>query len=199
MKSKKKQKTLKENVDYTITYKNNIDVHNGSGSNAPSIVLNGIGDFSGAIRKNFIITPKDIKNVTIEPIGDMIYTGMDLSGQVKEAIVVRDGNSILNPERDYTVSFFTGKKGTVPVYNVTGTYMQDTQMRVVITAKTTGNYKGTAASFSSTTSASTFSPVSASVAETVLSSAAFSSGSIFLTSRHSGSVRYFPSRFLNRI
>ena len=144
MKSKKKQKTLKENVDYTITYKNNIDVHNGSGSNAPSIVLNGIGDFSGAIRKNFIITPKDIKNVTIEPIGDMIYTGMDLSGQVKEAIVVRDGNSILNPERDYTVSFFTGKKGTVPVYNVTGTYMQDTQMRVVITAKTTGNYKGTA-------------------------------------------------------
>lgn len=144
IKSRKKQKTLKENVDYTVTYKNNINVYNGTGSNAPSIILNGIGDFSGAIRKNFIITPKDIKNVTIEPIGDMIYTGKDLSQQAENSIVVRDGNNILDPERDYMVSFFTGKKGTVPAYNVIGTYMQDTQMWVVVTAKTTGNYKGTA-------------------------------------------------------
>lgn len=143
LKSKRKQATLKENVDYSLSYRNNINVNDGKGADAPSVTINGIGDYSGTIRKTFVITPKKINGVSIDPIGDYVYDGRDFSGKILDSIVVKDGSHTLELGKDYTVVFLKGRGGTT-ASSVVGVWNQDTLMSAVIVANPQGNYQGTA-------------------------------------------------------
>lgn len=61
-------KTLKEGVDYTVDYTDNIDV------GTATVTITGIGNYTGTVTKNFEITPAEITGyVTIS--GDPIYGG----------------------------------------------------------------------------------------------------------------------------
>lgn len=52
-------KTLEENKDYTVTYSN----QNGVAGENVTVVINGIGNYSGSITKQVLITPKPSRNV----------------------------------------------------------------------------------------------------------------------------------------
>lgn len=52
-------KTLKEDRDYTVTYKNNINV------GTASVVVTGQGDYNGKVTKSFLINPEAVKPVSV--------------------------------------------------------------------------------------------------------------------------------------
>lgn len=46
---------LKQDRDYTVSYKNNVNIHSGTGTGAPEAVITGIKNYTGTITKNFAI------------------------------------------------------------------------------------------------------------------------------------------------
>ena len=110
-------KTLVNGKDYTLTYKNNVNVGTGKA------IVTGKGKYTGTVTKTFKITAKSITGLIFVKIPNKAYTGK----QVKPAVTVKFGSKVLAKGTDYTVKYGTNKntgKGTV-----------------TITGK--GNYKGT--------------------------------------------------------
>ena len=68
-KGKSKVQTLRLNVDYTVTYRNNIEV----GGETATVTVRGIGEYRGTVTKAFNITQKSIKKVTLSAVGDIKY------------------------------------------------------------------------------------------------------------------------------
>lgn len=102
----KKQK-LVQNVDYTISYENNINV-----SGEHKIIIKGIGDFYGEITKTFTIEPKLAKNLTIEPIADWGGTFEEISNKIEDIVIIRDGIFTVEPSNyDVNISKGTSAKG----------------------------------------------------------------------------------------
>lgn len=68
---------LKQDVDYKVQgYKNNINIADKSDADAPTVMIVGIGNYSGTINLKFSIVTKSISdNVTVEAIPDQMYTG----------------------------------------------------------------------------------------------------------------------------
>ena len=114
-----KTKTLKINVDYTISYRNNVNV----GENTADVTIRGIGEYKGVTTKTFTITPKSIRNVTLSQAGDITY------GETP-SVTVMDGIHELIKDKDYEV-----------VLSTTGSASEDTPS--VLTVKGMGNYTGT--------------------------------------------------------
>lgn len=85
---------MTENVDYTVTFGNNVEV------GTAVATINGIGNNTGTIVKNFRIIAQ-LSKCTISPIPAQQYTG----SEVKPALTVRCGNSILMEGSDYTVTY----------------------------------------------------------------------------------------------
>lgn len=110
-----KAQNLKLNVDYTVTYFDNVDV------GTAKVVVRGIGEFSGRITKEFSITPKSIQKVTLSPVGDIVY------GQTPK-VVVTDGTLELIEGTDYEVVL--SKSGSADV---------DTESELTVSG--IGNYK----------------------------------------------------------
>ena len=113
---------LNEKTDYILTYNNNINVGNAS------IVITGKGDYSGTIKKNFLIKSRDIslKNNQISVCGvpdSDIYTGKTC---VYPEIVVKCGNTIMKVGKDYTIGYHNNKNIGIA--------------KVIISGK--GNYSG---------------------------------------------------------
>ncbi|MBD5444037.1 MAG: hypothetical protein HDR29_00620 [Lachnospiraceae bacterium] len=115
-KGREKTQKLKLNVDYTVTYTNNINV----GTNTAQVTVNGIGEYTGEINKEFSITPKSIKKVTLSPVGDIIYGD-------EPAVTVMDGNYELVEGEDYEI-----------VLSSEGSETADTQSELKV--KGIGNY-----------------------------------------------------------
>ncbi len=85
---------MTENIDYTVTFSNNVEVGIGVAT------INGIGNNNGVITKNFrIIAP--LSKCTISPIPAQQYTG----SAVTPSITVRCGNTVLMEGTDYAVSY----------------------------------------------------------------------------------------------
>lgn len=85
---------MTENVDYTVTFSNNVEVGMGVAT------INGIGNNNGVITKNFrIIAP--LSKCTISPIPAQQYTG----SAVTPSLTVRCGNTVLMEGTDYTVTY----------------------------------------------------------------------------------------------
>ena len=86
---------LKKNVDYELSYENNIDV------GEAKIIIRGVGNYTSSVTKNFKIVAKDIKNVTVQDITDQVYTGTAIEPNVS----VMDGSTKLVENKDYTVAY----------------------------------------------------------------------------------------------
>lgn len=105
---KSKTQTLKLNVDYTVTYRNNITV----GGETATVTVKGIGEYQGTVTKGFIITQKSISKVTLSSVGDIKY------GETPK-VTVMDGTKELVDGTDYTVSWTEGNANATTVSTLT--------------------------------------------------------------------------------
>ncbi len=109
---------LREGDDFTVEYENNVNV------GTAKAVITGKGDYTGTVEKEFTITPVNIANADIAPIGDQVKTG-----------------SAIEPEMDITFNGMPLVRGTDYEAAFTDNVEVGTA-GVAISGK--GNFKGTA-------------------------------------------------------
>lgn len=85
---------MTENIDYTVTFANNVDV------GMAVATITGIGNNNGTITKNFRIIAQ-LSKCTISPIPAQQYTG----SEVKPALTVKCGSNILMEGVDYAATY----------------------------------------------------------------------------------------------
>ena len=87
---------LKEGVDYTVAYTNNVK------AGTATVTVTGMGNYSGTKIANFTIEAADISSLDIE----LEYSSIAHDGNPKEpAVIVKDGPSILMKGEDYNVIY----------------------------------------------------------------------------------------------
>ncbi|MBQ9062154.1 MAG: cadherin repeat domain-containing protein [Eubacterium sp.] len=108
---------IDEGIDYTITYKNNIN------AGEAQVIITGKDKYAGQIVRSFVIDPAAISDTTVSGIADIAYTGKAIT----PSPVVKLGSMTLKPGTDYTVTYENNKEvGTAAVIiigkgNLTGT------------------------------------------------------------------------------
>lgn len=120
-----KKKTLTQDIDYSVSYGNNVNVGTGN------VTIKGKGIYKGEISKEFKITPKSIKKLKIVA-GSVAQniTETDVSaGTVELPVCVYDGNRLLSRGKDYNLTF---KKSAAKIVTLNVESIQG------------GNYTGTA-------------------------------------------------------
>jgi len=124
--------TLEKEKDYTVQYRNNINV----GTKTATAVISGMGDYTGSKDMKFTINKKDLSDPTIKvTASDVTYAyGSNVSSP---AITVTDtvsGKELTGGTygKDYTISYPTRPTEVGDNYSFT------------ITAKADSNYTGTA-------------------------------------------------------
>ena len=110
-------KVLTQNVDYTVSYSNNVNV------GTASVKITGKGSYKGSYTENFKIVACSIAQATCSKIADQTYSGK----AIEPTFTVTYKNRTLRKGTDYTVSF----KDNVNIGTAT----------VIITGK--GNFEGT--------------------------------------------------------
>jgi len=88
-------KTLVEVTDYTVTYGANVN----AGTDTGSVKVDGMGNYTGSVTKNFTINAKT--GFTVADIVAQTYTG----SQLTPSVTVKDGAKTLVEETDYTVIY----------------------------------------------------------------------------------------------
>lgn len=93
--------TLKQNVDYTLEYSDNIN------KGQASVKISGMGEYGGFIEKTFNILPKSFLKATLDPIANFEYSSdLDsIQSAIEDNLVVKDGDILLKMSTDYTVSY----------------------------------------------------------------------------------------------
>ena len=109
--------TLTKGVDYTLTYKNNIN------AGTATLIVTGIGSYTGTKSVNFKIVSISESKVTFPVVANQVYTG----SQIKPSVTLKYGTTVLKLNIDYTVTYGVNKEVGIG--------------RVKITFK--GNYTGT--------------------------------------------------------
>ena len=99
------EKTLKEKKDYTISYTNNVK------AGKATIILTGIGGYTGTSKKTFTIKPaSDVADrLKVTFAGGKAQASYSQSGAKPAIIVTLDGTE-LEIGKDYTVSYKNNKK-----------------------------------------------------------------------------------------
>lgn len=87
--------TLTKNVDYTVVYRNNVNV------GTASVIISGMGKYSGTKTITFVITQKTITGCTIFMVASQNFTGK----LITPPVVVKDGNRALTQGVDYQLSY----------------------------------------------------------------------------------------------
>lgn len=103
-------KTLINDQDYSVSYRDNINV------GTASVIITGMGNYTGTVEKTFSITPKDIEDVTVNEISDQTYTGSPIT----PSITVKDGAATLQSGTDYTVSYSNNTNAGTASVTITG-------------------------------------------------------------------------------
>ncbi|MGN1165803.1 MAG: CAP domain-containing protein [Lachnospiraceae bacterium] len=103
-------KTLVNDQDYTVSYRNNVNAGTGS------VIITGTGNYTGTAEKSFSITAKDISEVTVKDIPDQTYTGANLT----PSVTVEDGSITLQSGTDYTVSYSNNTNAGTASVTITG-------------------------------------------------------------------------------
>jgi len=94
---------LREKIDYTITYKNNVKANNASNEKtAPTIVIKGKGNYSEVITAYFTILPKNFADEDI--LSQNLTTKYNGRIQKKIPTVTWNGKKLRN-KLDYTVEY----------------------------------------------------------------------------------------------
>ena len=109
---------LKQGTDYVVSYVDNLNAGLGV------VTIKGLGNYQGTTYATFNILDKELAGDMIAAIADQSYTGQ----AIEPAVVVKDGEEVLEEGRDYTVTY----ENNVAVGTAT----------VIVKAGTSGNYRG---------------------------------------------------------
>ena len=117
-KGKADERTLQEGKDYTVEYDNNVN------TGKAAMTINGIGEFSGTVKKNFTVGKVKLQNAQSVQISfaepELTKVSQDKSG-AKPAVQVTYGDKLLVQEVDYKVSYSGNKAvGTNGKVSVSG-------------------------------------------------------------------------------
>lgn len=130
---KDKTKTLTENVDYALTYINNTDV------GEASIIIKGIGNYTGTVTKTFNIKSAgtnnkiDITKLSFTDVENQMYLGFKITPDIK----VRNGNTTLKQNTDYTLKYYNNinvGKATIEIKGI-GNYTGKKNISFTISPK----------------------------------------------------------------
>ncbi|MCR5736053.1 MAG: hypothetical protein K6G64_00215 [Eubacterium sp.] len=111
------EKILVKDVDYTVSYENAVDV------GTATMIVTGIGNYTGAVTQNFVISVKKIKAKVVLKKKNFPYKK---KGKYKPGVVVKDGDLVI-PASNYSVIYPKKVKKI-------GTYTVKVKLR--------GNYSG---------------------------------------------------------
>ena len=117
-KGKADERTLQEGKDYTIQYDNNVN------TGKAAMTINGIGEFSGTVKKTFTVGKVKLQNAQNVQVSfaelELTKVSQDKSG-AKPAVQVTYGDKLLVQEVDYKVSYSGNKAvGTNGKVSVSG-------------------------------------------------------------------------------
>ena len=110
--------TLKNGTDYTLSYKNNVNV------GTATVTITGKGNFKDSLNKTFKINPIDVtasgNTLTVSNIKDMTYTG----SAIKQSETITLNGKKLTRNTDYTVEYKNNvNAGTATItYKFKGNY-----------------------------------------------------------------------------
>ncbi|MDD6636806.1 MAG: hypothetical protein PUE62_06315 [Coriobacteriaceae bacterium] len=126
--------TLYEDEDYTIEYTNNIN------AGTATVIIRGIGDYYGTVRKTFKINPKSITGATVS-LSKTQYTANGTSH--KPAVRVSLNGKNLKANQDFKVTYSNNKNAGQATVTVTGkgNYTGSAKTYFVITPTTQGWFK----------------------------------------------------------
>ena len=100
-------KVLQEGKDYTISYRNNLNV------GVATVIATGMGDYTGYTSKNFTITKRAMAGGTVSVASSLSFTGSNIT----PSVTVKVAGRTLTNGTDYTVSYSNNKNvGTSNVY-----------------------------------------------------------------------------------
>ena len=100
-------KVLQEGKDYTISYRNNLNV------GVTTVIATGMGDYTGFTSKNFTITKRSMAGGTVSMASSVSFTGSNIT----PSVTVKVAGRTLTSGTDYTVSYSNNKNvGTSNVY-----------------------------------------------------------------------------------
>ena len=90
-------KILVENIDYLVSYLNNVNV------GIANVKITGIGNYKDTIEKTFVIESKNLRDedINVSIIESVIYN----STEHTPSLIVRDGSRLLVENIDYLVSY----------------------------------------------------------------------------------------------
>ena len=98
---------LQEGKDYTISYRNNLNV------GVTTVIATGMGDYTGYTSKNFTITKRALAGGTVSVASSVSFTGSNIT----PSVTVKVAGRTLTNGTDYTVSYSNNKNvGTASVY-----------------------------------------------------------------------------------
>lgn len=100
-------KVLQAGKDYTISYRNNLNV------GVATVIATGMGDYTGYTSKNFTITKRAMAGGTVSVTSSVSFTGSNIT----PSVTVKAAGRTLTRGTDYTVSYSNNKNvGTASVY-----------------------------------------------------------------------------------
>lgn len=108
---------LEEGKDYTISYQQNENVGDAV------MEINGIGNYSGTITKNFHILAEDINNTQISSVENQVFSGIEIEPKP----VISFHSTVLEEGKDYTMVYKNNRnsgKATIiitGIHNMSGT------------------------------------------------------------------------------
>ena len=108
-------KLLAENTDYSLTYINNTNV------GEASIIIKGIGIYTGTVTKTFNIKSPEIKKTDIgslnfTPVENQTYLGFKITPDVE----IKDNNKALKKDTDYTLTYYNNIDVGIAYIDVNG-------------------------------------------------------------------------------
>ena len=103
-------KVLQEGKDYTISYRNNLNI------GVATVIATGMGDYTGYTSKNFTITKRAMAGGTVSVASSVSFTGSNITPSVTVKVA---GRSLTNGT-DYTVSYSNNKNVGKATVKITG-------------------------------------------------------------------------------
>ena len=103
-------KVLQEGKDYTISYRNNLNV------GVTTVIATGMGDYTGYTSKNFTITKRAMAGGTVSVTSSVSFTGSNIT----PSVTVKVAGRTLTNGTDYTVSYSNNKNVGKATVKITG-------------------------------------------------------------------------------
>lgn len=103
-------KVLQAGKDYTISYRNNLNV------GVATVIATGMGDYTGYTSKNFTITKRAMAGGTVSVASSVSFTGSNIT----PSVTVKAAGRTLTNGTDYTVSYSNNKKVGKATVKITG-------------------------------------------------------------------------------